>query len=125
MVEYDQMWFIFSLNCLPCGPHSSSIGVAALGFRWYRSSHPDPGKKSSTADLIFSPILLPSQVFFHVGGTENSQLVPNEENMGGDQPVQSHSHAQQPLQSQFVCRSIVLVKQDSLRQFSRPSPKCH
>ena len=24
----------------------------------------------------------------------------------------------------FVCRSIVLVKQDSLCQFSRPSPEC-
>ena len=27
-------------------------------------------------------------------------MVPNQENMGGDQPVQSHSHAQPPLQPQ-------------------------
>ena len=27
-------------------------------------------------------------------------MVPNQENMEGDQPVQSHSHAQQPLQPQ-------------------------
>ena len=37
-------------------------------------------------------------VFFMLG-TENS-LVPNQEKMEGDQPVQSHSHAQQPLQPQ-------------------------
>ena len=51
-------------------------------------------------DLIISLILLPSQVFFSCWGTENSQMVPNQENMEGDQPVQSHSHAQQPLQQQ-------------------------
>ena len=28
------------------------------------------------------------------------QLVPNQENIEGDQPVQSHSHTQQPLQPQ-------------------------
>ena len=41
--------------------------------------------------------------------------------------VQSHSHAQQPLQLQtcVLCRNVVLVKQAVLlRQFSRPSPKC-
>ena len=43
MVEFDQMWFIFQ-HSLPCGPHISSIGVAALGLPWYRSSHPDPRK---------------------------------------------------------------------------------
>ena len=51
-------------------------------------------------DHIISPILLPSQVYFHFGGTENSQMVPNQENMEGCQPFQSHSHAQQPLQPQ-------------------------
>ena len=52
-------------------------------------------------DLIIGPILLPSQVFFHVAwGTEDSQMVPNQENVEGDQPVQSHSHAEQPLQPQ-------------------------
>ena len=43
------MWFILQ-HSLPCAPHNSSIGVAALGFPWYRSFHPDPRKKSSTAD---------------------------------------------------------------------------
>ena len=37
--------------------------------------------------------------------------------MEGDQPVQSHSYAQQPSQPQLVCRSIVLVIQDSLVGF--------
>ena len=51
-------------------------------------------------DLIIRQILLPSQVCFSCWGTENSQMVPNQENMESDQPVQSHSHAQQPLQPQ-------------------------
>ena len=53
-------------------------------------------------DLIIGPILLPSQVllFFSCWGTENSQMVLNQENMEGGQLVQSHSHAQQPLQQQ-------------------------
>ena len=37
---------------------------------------------------------------FSCSGTENSQILSNWENMVGDQPVQSHSHAQQPLQPQ-------------------------
>ena len=91
-------------NSLSCGPHTSSIGVAVLGFLWYRSSHPDPWKSPQLQiwyDLIISPILLPSQVCFHVGGKENCKMVPNQENMEGDQPIQSHSHAQQPLQPQI------------------------
>ena len=52
-------------------------------------------------DLIVGPILLPCQVFFFsFWGTENRQIVPNRENMEGDQPVKSHSHTQQPLQPQ-------------------------
>ena len=37
---------------------------------------------------------------FSCWGTENSQMVPNQENMEGYQLVQSHSHTQQPLQPQ-------------------------
>ena len=40
------------------------------------------------------------QSVFSCWGTENISLVPNQENMEGDQPVQSHSHPQQPLQPQ-------------------------
>ena len=35
----------------------------------------------------------------HVSPGQSSQMVPNQETMEGDLPVQSHSHAQQPLQS--------------------------
>ena len=45
MVEFDQMWFIFQ-HSHPCGPRTYSIGVAALGFPGYRSTHPDPRKSS-------------------------------------------------------------------------------
>ena len=37
---------------------------------------------------------------FSLWGTENSQMVPFEENMEGDQPPQRHRHPQQPLQPQ-------------------------
>ena len=85
-----------------CGPHTSSISVAALGFPCYRSSHPHPRKKSSIADMTSSSVwyCFPSKWGFSCQGTENSQMVPNQENMEGDQPVQSHGHAQQPLQPQ-------------------------
>ena len=66
MVEFDQMWVYFH-HSLPCCPHTSSIGVAAIGFPWYRSSNRDPQKVLNCSyDLIIGPILLPSQVFFHV-----------------------------------------------------------
>ena len=35
---------VFFQHSLPCGPHTSSISVADLGFLWYRSSHSDPQK---------------------------------------------------------------------------------
>ena len=57
---WPKLWFIFQ-HSLPCGPHTSSIGVAVLGFPWYRSSHPDPRKNLNCRyDLIIGPILLPS-----------------------------------------------------------------
>ena len=46
MVKFDQM-FIFEVS-LPCGPHTPSVGVAALGFLWYGSSNPDPLKSFVT-----------------------------------------------------------------------------
>ena len=100
MVDFDQMWFIFH-HTLPSGPHTTSISVATFGFPWYRSSHPDPRKKvlNCKYDLLIGQILLPSQVFFSCWGTENTEMVPNQ-NMEGDQPGQSHSQAQQPLQPQ-------------------------
>ena len=104
MVEFHQMWFIFQHLVSP-GPHTSSIGVAALGFLCYRSSHPRSTKKSSTADMTSSSVwywLLPSKMFFLCWRTENGKMVPNQENMEKDQPIQKHSHTQQPLQA-LIC----------------------
>ena len=67
----------FNTFSLACGPHTSSIGVAAFGFLWYRSSHSDPWKIpqlqiwphcwSATASL-------PSGVFFHFGEQKTVRL---------------------------------------------------
>ena len=46
-------------------------------------------------DLIIGPILLPSQVFFHVGKQEIVIMVPNQENMEGDLPVQPQTCVQE------------------------------
>ena len=63
------------INSLPCGPHTSSISVAVLGFLWYRSSHPDPQNspqlqiwphhRSDTASQ-------PSVLFFMLGNRKQS-----------------------------------------------------
>ena len=69
------------------GPHTDFIGVAALGFQWYRNSSFWSSKKSSTADMI--SIGIGPHTAFHpnvlqrIGsrGTENSQMVPSQENI--------------------------------------------
>ena len=102
-----KMWFIFNIIVAPSVNTLSSIGVAVLGFQWYRSSqasHHDPRKVINCRYyLIIGPIPLPSQllIFFLCWGTENIQMVPNQnmEALEDDQPVQIHSHAQQPLQT--------------------------
>ena len=42
----------------------------------------------------------PGQCFYTCWGTENSQMVLNQENIEGAQPFQNHNHTQQPLQPQ-------------------------
>ena len=89
----------FFHHSLHCCPHTSSIGFAPLGFRLYRNSHPNPWNipqlqmwphhRSDTA---------PQPSVFFTLGNRNSEMVPNQENMEGDQPVQTHSHTQQVLQ---------------------------
>ena len=87
-----------------CGPHSSSIGVAVLSFPW--CSHPDPEKVLNCIyDLIIGPVLLPSQVFSRICRVINQ--------LKGKVTHSNHSNRK------HVCRSIVLMKQDSLPQFSR------
>ena len=39
---------------------------------------------------------------FSCWGTENSQMVPNQENIEDDHPLQSHSYTQQPMQPQTI-----------------------
>ena len=124
MIEFDQKWFIFFKIVSPAAVHTllpsvlqrlNSCGIEALILIL---------EKSSTAcryDIIIGPIMLPSQVLFRVGGTENSQIVPNQDNMEGDQPVQSHSHEQQLLQPQACVQAHCPGEtEDSLRLFSRP-----
>ena len=103
------MWFIFQRIVSPAVHTLLPLVLQALGFPCmyiciYRSSHPQWSSKKPnnySYNLIIGPILLSSQVFFFsCWGTENIQMVPNQGNMEGDQPVQSHSHAQQPLQPQ-------------------------
>ena len=89
---------LFFTSNLPCFPHFSSIGVAALDSRGIEA---DP--RISPQLLVSSTVryCFPcSKVSFSRWGSENSQIVPNQENMDVNQPVQSHSCAQQPLQPQ-------------------------
>ena len=124
MIELDQMWFIFQ-HSLPCLTHTFPIGVAALGFLWYiLSSHPNAQKVLNfRCDLIICPILLPSSVFFHDGEQKIvrwCQIRRTWREINHFKATVMHSsHCDHRL----VCRGIVLVKQDSLSQFSRPFTK--
>ena len=91
-----------------------SIYAAALGFPRYRSSHPDPRKKTKSADMTSSFVCF-------LLGNKNSQMVPNQENMEGDQLnlVQRHRQAQQPLQPQ-TCVQEHCPGEIGLPPFSRP-----
>ena len=122
-VEFDQMWFLFQ-HSLPCGPHTSSIGVGALGFLWCRSSHSDFPKGPKLQIWSRHRLkLLPSQVFLSCWGTENRwyQIRRLWRVINQFKATVTHSsHCKHRL----VCRSIVLVKQDSLHQFARTFMKC-
>ena len=64
------MWsiFFFLQHSLPCGPHTFSICVSALGFPWYRSSHRDP-RKSPQLQICphYQSDTASQPSFFHVG----------------------------------------------------------
>ena len=109
---------LFFHNSIPCCPHTFSIGVWIPA--WYSSSHPDP-RKVLNCIITLSPVwyCFPAKCFFSCWGTENSQMVPTQENMEDDQPVQSHSQPQQPLQPQ-TCVWDHCPGETGLRQFSRP-----
>ena len=61
-------------------------------------------------DLLSVWYCFPAKCFFSCRGTENSQMVPNQENVEGDQ---SHSQAQQPLQPQICVQEHCLGKQST------------
>ena len=48
-------------------------------------------------DVIITRTVFQQDVFSSLG-TENNPMVPNQENIEGDQSVQSHNHAQRTLQ---------------------------
>ena len=96
---------------------TSSIGVAVLGFPWYRSSHLDPRKSNQLhiwphhrSDTASQPI-----IFFMLGNRKKSDGAKS-----GEYGEWSTSSKSQSCNHRIVCRSIVLVNQDSLLQFSRP-----
>ena len=97
MVKFDKVWFNIvspAVHTLLPSVLQNSCGVEALILILKKSPH------LQIYDLIIGPILLPSHKLFSCWGTESSQVVPNQENMEGDQQVQSHNHAQQSLKPQ-------------------------
>ena len=126
MVEFDQMWFIFQ-HSLPCGPHFYSIRIAAPEFQWYRISHPDP-RKSPQLQILphhrFDTIYFPAKCLFCVYVREQKIVIWCQ--IRGIWRVINQFKATITHTShcnQQVCRSIVLVKRDSLHRFSRPFTK--
>ena len=121
------MWFIFQ-HSLPCGPHTSSIGVAAaaLGFL--------DGTCIEALTLILKKVLncrhdlmISSSVWYCFPAKCASwcweQKIVRWCQIRRIWRVINQfksSHAQQPYCNlRLVCRSIVMVKQDSFHQFSR------
>ena len=67
MVEFDQMWLVFNKVAPAVHTLLPSVLQHLDSCDQYRSSHPDPQKNPELYNLIIGPILLCSQVFFHVG----------------------------------------------------------
>ena len=95
---WNKMWLVFQ-RCLPCGPHISSM---LLVLQWSDFLSSWSSKKSSTADVTSLSVryCFPAKCCcVSCWGTENSQMACQIRRKWR-QPVQSHSHAQQPLQRQ-------------------------
>ena len=112
----------FNIYSLPCGPHTSSIGVVALGFLWYRSCHPVPQKSPQLqiwphylSDAAFQPSL-----FFNVGKQKIVRWCQIRRVWSLINQFKATVMHSSHCNHRLVCRSIVSVKQDSLLQFSRP-----
>ena len=88
---------------LPCGPHTSSIGVPALGFPCCRNSQSWKSPQLQIWPHHRSDTASQPSVFFSCWGTENSQIVPDQENMEGDQPVQLKPELHTAAIARIVC----------------------
>ena len=124
MIKLDQMWFIFNivspavhtllpvvLQCLDSHGIEAVILILKEVF-------------SCRYDLIIGPILFLSQVFLHVGEQQivrwcQIRRIWRVINLFKATVMHSSHCNHGPM-----CRNIVLVKQESLCQFSRPSPEC-
>ena len=124
MVEFDQLWLIFQ-HSLP-GVHTLLPSLLQrLDSRAIEAFILILKKVLNCRyDLIIGPILLPIQEIFHVGEQKIvrwCQIRKIWRVINQFKATVTHSsHCNHIL----VCRSIVLVKQDSLRQFSRLFTKC-
>ena len=124
MVELDQIWFVFQ-HSLPCSPHTSSIGIAALGFQWYRSSHPDPQKSPKLqiwphcrTDAAFKPCV------FSCWGTEIFRIsdgAKSGEYGGWSTSSKLQSHTAAIATTDLCAGALSWWKQDSLCQFFKMS----
>ena len=98
-------------SILPC------MGVAALGIQWYRSSHPDPRKNSTTTiwphHWSDSASQLRSRI---VRWCQIKRIILCRVINHSKDTVTHGSHCNHII----VRKSVVLVKQDFLRQVSRP-----
>ena len=120
------MWFILQ-HSPPCGPHTSSIGVAVLGFRACGiEALILIVEKSSTADMTSSSVryCFPA-VFFHVGEQKLVRWCQIRRIWSVINQFKATVTQTKHCNHRLVCRSIVLsiLKQGSLLQFSRPFHK--
>ena len=128
MVEFDQMWFTFQFFLFNFYFFSLAVhtllpsGVAALGFPWYRSSQSWSLNKSSTADMTSLSIwnYFPAKCFFvHVGEQKIVRWCQIRKIWRLINQFKATATLSSHCNHRLVCRSIVLVKQDSPCQFSR------
>ena len=112
-----QMWFISTLS-----PLRSTHFFHRCCSAWILVARSSPSswsskKKSSTADMISSSVYwFPAKLCL---GTENSQMVPNQGIWRVINQFKATVTHSSHCSHRFVCRSIVPVKQDSLRQFPK------
>ena len=94
------MWFIFQ-HSLTCGPHSLLPSVLQrLNSRGIESLILILEKVLNCRICPHWSDTASQPSVFHVGEQKIVREVPNQKIMEDDQPVQSHSYAQQPLQPQ-------------------------